>query len=335
MYSLFCPRIRLEHHIQKCFLQNALTPQLLSIFNQQAQFQGTADKSDSTSAVLPGTMYNWRVEAMRDWIYNLTEVEGRPFTMQTLIEEAENLDQYHYHGVPANDQLTRILKINADTKLLDIGSGIGGVARYLAWKTGCKVHGVDIQSDLVEEATRVTSLLPEIEEGRCVFEEADASNPEYQLPHNAFDAFYSILVFLHIPKDPRQRIFEKAYRSLRNGGGFVIEDYVVRNESNPLRSEEVTLLNDKVGAVYVPTKDQYRMELQAAGFSNVEFEDLSDSWTEFTEQRRDQFLAHRTGHAKIHGEEHAAQMEAFFRVVPDLFNGGRLGGCRITGNKVE
>ena len=287
------------------------------------------------SAVLPGSMYNWRVTAMQQWIHNLTLVEGRSFTMQTLVTEAENLDQYHYFGVEANDKLIEFFKITKDMKLLDIGSGIGGVSRYLSWKTECHVHGVDIQTDLVAEATRVTALLPEIAEGRCTFQAADATNPEFELPANSFDGLFSLLVILHIPKAPRQRIFEKAYRWLKSGSSFVIEDYVVRNAAKPLKQEEVTLLHDKVGAAYVPTVEQYRLELESAGFRDVQFEDLSDSWTAFTAKRRDQFLKEKEEHAKIHGEAHAAKMEAFFCVVADLFRGGRLGGCRITGRKVE
>jgi len=295
--------------------------------------QDQAAASDDASAVIPDSMYNWRVSAMRDWIRNLTEVEKRAFTMQTLIDEAENLDQYHYYGVEANDKIITTLKVTEDMHLLDIGSGIGGVSRYLSWKTGCRVLGIDIQADLVEEATRVTALLSEIEEGRVKFEAADATKPEFELEENTFDAFYSILVFLHIPKGPRQRIFEKAHRWLKADGTFVIEDYVLRDAAHPLTSEEETLLNDKVGAVYMPSTEQYRLELENAGFVDVEFEDLTESWTTFTEQRRDIFLKQRDEHAKIHGEEHAALMEDFFRIVPDLFNGGRLGGCRITGRK--
>ena len=42
--------------------------------------------------------------------------------------------------------------------VLDVCSGMGGPARYLAWKTGCDVTGLDITASRVEGATELTRL---------------------------------------------------------------------------------------------------------------------------------------------------------------------------------
>ena len=40
--------------------------------------------------------------------------------------------------------------------MLDVGSGLGGPSRYLAWHYGCRVSGVDLTAELVRVAERLT-----------------------------------------------------------------------------------------------------------------------------------------------------------------------------------
>ncbi len=53
------------------------------------------------------------------------------------------------------------------------------------------------------------------------------------------------------------------------------------------------LLEEVIGAVYVPTVAQYKQELEEAGFVDVEFEDLTSVWTKWTCVRRDRFVQNR------------------------------------------
>ncbi len=116
-----------------------------------------------------------------------------------------------------------------------MGSGIGGPARYIAWKCGAHVTGIDIQEDLVEEAGKVAaklnlSSLVTFVAGDCA---DDSENGPVQKilgttasTKSFYDGFYSILVFLHIPRAPRLRAFAKISASLKPTASFLIEDYV-------------------------------------------------------------------------------------------------------------
>ena len=42
-------------------------------------------------------------------------------------------------------------------RVLDIGSGIGGPSRYLSYKTGCRVVGIELQQDAIEVADDITA----------------------------------------------------------------------------------------------------------------------------------------------------------------------------------
>src|SRR5205085_10720362 len=58
------------------------------------------------------------------------------------------LDQWHYHGTEAIAAAARTLGLTAASRVLDVGSGIGGPARYLAHTTGCHVTALELQRSL-------------------------------------------------------------------------------------------------------------------------------------------------------------------------------------------
>ena len=58
------------------------------------------------------------------------------------------LDQFHTRGVAATDELARLVGLTSDMSVLDVGSGLGGPARYLAATYGCRVTGVDLSGPL-------------------------------------------------------------------------------------------------------------------------------------------------------------------------------------------
>ena len=67
-------------------------------------------------------------------------------------------DQDHYGGTAATDRLIPEAGVKPEDLVLDVCSGMGGPARYLAWKTGCDVTGLDLTASRVEGATELTRL---------------------------------------------------------------------------------------------------------------------------------------------------------------------------------
>src|ERR1700716_3677446 len=51
------------------------------------------------------------------------------------------LDQFHTRGLAATAELATLAGITADMSVLDVGSGVGGPARFLAATYGCRVAG--------------------------------------------------------------------------------------------------------------------------------------------------------------------------------------------------
>jgi sarcosine/dimethylglycine N-methyltransferase len=54
------------------------------------------------------------------------------------------LDHFNARGVAATQELVALLEPQTGETILDIGSGIGGPARWIAARHGCTVTGVDM-----------------------------------------------------------------------------------------------------------------------------------------------------------------------------------------------
>src|SRR5262245_26515044 len=74
-------------------------------------------------------------------------------------EDLFEFDQDHYGGVDAVDALAERAGIGAASNVLDLCCGLGGPARYLAWRYRCQVTGIDITRSRIESASRLTELV--------------------------------------------------------------------------------------------------------------------------------------------------------------------------------
>src|SRR5271169_6580102 len=71
-------------------------------------------------------------------------------------QQLATLDQFHTRGLVATDELAKLAEITADMSVLDVGSGVGGPARFLAATYGCQVTGVDLSEPFVDAARYLT-----------------------------------------------------------------------------------------------------------------------------------------------------------------------------------
>jgi len=233
-------------------------------------------------------------------------------------------DQYHYFGAEAVREAIDTLALSADHHVLDVGAGLGGPARMMAQEAGSSVTAIELQTDLFEISQLLTEKCGLT--GRVTHLNGDVLEQDFS--KHGFDAAVSWLVFLHIAD--REKLFTVLHDALKPCGRFYFEDYYARGVLTD--AEKETLAKD-VYCHYLPTLDRYVADLEQAGFVDIETVDMTPAWIPFVRTRRDDFKAKLDANAEAMGPETAQAQAAFFDTVAGLFDGGNLGGVRLTGRK--
>ena len=263
-------------------------------------------------------MYGWRVRGIRRALRYRGLEEG-PLDVEQLTDLG-HLDQYHYYGTAACDEVATILDLDPRRRVLDVGSGIGGPARYLAERTGCRVQGIDIRSDLVETACKLTERTGLAE--RVQFETGDITELELEPSHYDHALFW--LVLLHL--DDRLGALANCRRSLRPGGTIAAEVFALGEQGDDYRDT----LCDVLHAPDLPTKEGMIGLFREAGFEDVVSCELTMPWTEWTRLRWQRFRERREHWSRLHGRDVYERRLTFYRTVSMLFEEGAVEGWRLT-----
>jgi sarcosine/dimethylglycine N-methyltransferase len=236
-------------------------------------------------------------------------------------EQLFPLDQWHYHGTAAVAAAASWLVLGPQSRVLEVGSGIGGPARFLAHSTGCHVTAIELQSELnalAVDLTRRTGLAQRVEHV-----EGDAL--AVTLPECGYDAVASWLAIVHIPDRPG--LFARVARSLRPGGGCYIEDLCMRA---PFAGDDARDFRNVVYGQTATSIADYASDLRTAGFRNIETTDLTPDWAPFAGARLAAWRQERDAYSRVHGDGAWAAQEHFYAVIARLYASGSLGGVRLT-----
>ncbi len=145
--------------------------------------------------------------------------EDQPLTVAQLAP----LDQFHIRGILATAELAGAADIEPSSRVLDLGCGIGGPARYLAANFGCKVTGVDLSPGFIEAATYLTTRCGLAD--RVTLQVSDALHLLFE--DAAFDAVLLQHVAMNI--EDRAALYAAVRRILAPGGRFATYDVVLRD----------------------------------------------------------------------------------------------------------
>jgi cyclopropane fatty-acyl-phospholipid synthase-like methyltransferase len=235
------------------------------------------------------------------------------------VSQLTPFDQFHYFGTAAVDEAIEALAIESGMRVLDIGAGLGGPARYIAKKTGAHVTALELQKDLCDAGRDLTARcgLSGLVEHRCANVLAGVGGQ--------FDAIVSMLCFLHIPD--REKLLSVCRAALRKEGVLYAEDFVRRRKAT---AAEAHSLATKVQCLYLPSAEEYRQQLEAAGFGNVRLIDVTAEWTVYTAERLAAYRAAGPRNIALHGKEAVEDLEDFFATVAGLFADGAISGVKIT-----
>ncbi len=141
-------------------------------------------------------------------------------------QQLAGLDQFHTRGIAATAELAKLAAITADMSVLDVGSGVGGPARFLAATYGCRVTGIDLSEPFVEGARHLTERTGL--SAKVSFQTASA----LALPFD--DGSFNVVLLQHVAMNiaDRARLYREIRRVLKSGGKFATFD-VVLNSGEP------------------------------------------------------------------------------------------------------
>ncbi len=208
------------------------------------------------------------------------------------------------------------LNLNSTSHVLEIASGSGGPALFMARSTGCRITAVDNNEKAITTANRLAQ-----EQGlnsRVRFQYADASLP---LPFDdeSFDAMVCIDAINHLPD--RLQVLKEWHRVLKPGGRILFTDPIT--VTGLLTNEEIAIRSSIGFFLFAPPDDDARF-IQEAGFELVLRQDatenvaqISKRWHDARQQRRDDFI-------QIEGEATYQGTQKFFAVAHKISSERRL-----------
>jgi len=241
-----------------------------------------------------------------------------------------DLSQYDinlYKGAAGVDAVIGGLGITEGNRVINVGSGVGGAARYMAGKTGCQVLACELQNDLHSTASELTTRADLKSSVHHVCGDFLEMSRHFQL--SSYDAIVSWLTVLHF--DDKLQLFKSCYALLRPGGKMFIADFF---ECGKLTESEWTTLKEEVSCKSLFTSlQQYKACLEGVGFKVTVADDATGEWKAFTSDRHASFVGARDANVAVLGNDVYSGLEAFYATIKDLYSAGNLGGVQITAVK--
>jgi SAM-dependent methyltransferase len=214
------------------------------------------------------------------------------------------------------DSLVGRLGLGDEQLLVDVGSGLGGPAIYVARTVGCHVVGVDVSAEAVTAATALAER--EGLSARATFRVADGGSP---LPFDdgSVDALLCIDAVNHFPG--RDAVLADWARLLRPAGRLAFTDALV--VTGPVSSEEVAARASIGFQIMTPVGANERL-LEQCGLRLLAAEDLTDSLAQIAARRRDVRAAHAEALRPLEGDRAFDGRQHFFDLVARLAEERRL-----------
>jgi MPBQ/MSBQ methyltransferase len=190
-------------------------------------------------------------------------------------EDLAPIDAFHIRGRAATLELARAAKVDSTSRVLDVGSGVGGTSRCLAREFGCRVTGIDLTDEYCSAAAMLSDRVGLAE--LVDYRQGDATSLPF--PDASFDIVWTEHAAMNIPDKPR--LYREMHRVLKPGGKLAIYD-ILAGPSGPVYFPVPWARTPE--ASFLATPDELRSLLEDAGF-NIE------AWLDTTDAARAWFIA--------------------------------------------
>ena len=167
------------------------------------------------------------------------------------------VDEFHIGGRVATRPFVEALRLSPESRVVDLGCGLGGPARYIAATTGAHVTGIDLTVEFVETGRALTEWTGLSDRGDLI----EGSVLDLPLDAGSMDAAYMIHVGMNI--DDKVGIAREAKRVLKPGGIFAIYDVMQVGEGEMDYPAPWALSRDQSA---LASPETYEAALKSMGF---------------------------------------------------------------------
>jgi ubiquinone/menaquinone biosynthesis C-methylase UbiE len=204
------------------------------------------------------------------------------------------------------------MKLKPGATVLDIGSGIGGPARFLARRNGCSVVGVDLTPEYVKVAENLTGMVGL--GGQVSFRVGSATALPFE--DDSFDAATLIHVAMNIADKPK--LCAEAARVLKADAVFGVYEVMRTGEDDlayPVPWAESASLS------FLETPAGFRQALEQVGFAVEQEEDRRDFALDFFRQVRSRMKESGPPPLGIHLHMGASAADKIGNMIKNLASG--------------
>jgi ubiquinone/menaquinone biosynthesis C-methylase UbiE len=183
-----------------------------------------------------------------------------------------SIDEFHVRGRPATLELASRMELKPGSRVLDIGSGLGGPARTLAEVYGCHVTGIDLTPEFCEAAQDLSRWVGLSD--RVTFSQGNAT--AIDCAPGTFDAAMTIHVAMNIAA--KDHVYAEAHRALNSGRIFAVYD-ILQGEGGDVNYPVPWASN--VAISHLATPAEMRTLLQGAGFrieDEIDSTEQGEAW---------------------------------------------------------
>jgi len=177
------------------------------------------------------------------------------------------LEDFHTMGRYATSQLVDLAQITSESGVLDAGSGVGGTARYVADRYGCRVTAVDLTDEYCETNRWLNGLVGL--DDRISVRQANVT--ELPFADGTFDVAISQHVQMNVAD--KARLYSETRRVLADGGRLAMWDITIGDGGEldyPLPWA------DHRARSHLVTSEELRTVVESAGFAVEHWKDLTD-----------------------------------------------------------
>jgi sarcosine/dimethylglycine N-methyltransferase len=161
-------------------------------------------------------------------------------------------------------------KIDANTRIIDLGGGFAGSARHLARKYGCQVVVLNL-SEAENERGRKMNREQNLDH---LIDVIDGSFDDIPYEDESFDIVWSEDAILH--SDDRDKVISEAARVLKPGGRFIFTDPM---QTDNCDEEVLQPIYERINLSSLGSPAFYRKACKNYGLKEEEFEEMADQLT--------------------------------------------------------